>query len=199
MLVDIVQESRPEFRTGSGVVGSNVVRLGAISARQTVTLTDVTAGTFKLGVGDVETAAIAFNAVATAVQAALAAIVGTGNVAVSGNAGGPWTVDFTGARRWQLIAAMTAIDVDLEGEGHAVTVTVNEPGHAVGWEVKKYVMLRANGANSSVIIVGDRADNAADGFILSAGQQSPPIYVDNLNKLYIVGGAADQGYSWIAC
>jgi len=199
MLVDIVQESRPEFRTGSGTVGTGVVRLGAASARQTVTLTDVTAGSFKLGVNSVETAAIAFNAAAATVQAALAAIVGAGNVAVSGDAGGPWTVDFTGSLRWQLVPAMTAIDVDLAGEGHAVAVTVNEHGHAVGWEVKKYVMLRANGANSSVITVGDRADNAADGFILSAGQQSPPIYVDNLNKLYIVGGAADQGYSWIAC
>jgi len=101
--------------------------------------------------------------------------------------------------RWQLIAAMTAIDVDLEGEGRAVAVTVNERGHAVGWPVKKYVMLRANGANGNVIMVGNTADNADNGFILSAGQQSPPLHVDDLNKLYIVGGAVDQGYSWVAC
>jgi len=199
MLVDIDRESQAEFRTGSGTVGTDVVRLGAASARQTVTLTDVTAGTFKLGVGESETDAIAFDAAATAVQAALEAVVGEDNVAVSGNAGGPWTVDFTGALRWQLIAAMTAVDVDLEGEGHAIAVTVNERGHAVGWEVKKYVMLRANGANGNVIMVGNTADNADNGFILSAGQQSPPIYVNNLNMLYIVGGAADQGYSWVAC
>jgi hypothetical protein len=198
MLVDIIQESRPEFRTGSGVVGTDVMRLGAASARQTVTLSDVTAGTFKLGVGSVETVAIAFDAVAAVVQAALVAIVGAGNVAVSGDPGA-WVVDFTGALRWQLIATMTAVDVDLEGEGHAVAVTANERGHAVGWAVKKYVMLRANGANSNVIMLGNTAANVGDGFILSAGQQSPPIYVDDLNKLYIVGGAADQGYSWIAC
>jgi len=199
MLVDIDRESQAEFRTGSGTVGTTVVRLGSASARQTVTLTDVTAGTFKLGVGESETDAIAFDAAAAAAQAALEAVVGAGNVAVSGDAGGPWTVDFIGALRWQLIAAMTAVDVDLEGEGHAVTVTVNERGHAVGWPVKKYVMLRANGANTSVITIGNRADNAGDGFILSAGQQSPTIYVDDLRKVYIVGGAADQGYSWIAC
>ena len=72
-------------------------------------------------------------------------------------------------------------------------------GHAVGWPVKKYVMLRANGANGNVIMVGHSAAEVGDGFILSAGQQSPAIYVDDLNKVYIVGGAADQGYSWIAC
>lgn len=199
MLVDVDRESQAGFRTGSGTVGLSVVRLGAASARQTVALTDVTAGTFKLGVGESETETIAFDAAAAAVQAALEAVVGEGNVAVSGNAGGPWTVDFTGALRWQLIAAMTAIDVDLEGEGHALGVTVNERGHAVGWPAKKYIMLRANGANGNVIMVGNTADNADNGFILSAGQQSPPIYVDNLNKLYIVGGAADQGYSWVAC
>jgi hypothetical protein len=199
MLVDIDRESQAEFRTGSGTVGLSVVRLGSASARQTVTLTGVTAGTFKLSFGESETDAIAFDVAAAAVQAALEAVVGVGNVTVSGDAGGPWTVDFAGALRWQLIAAMTAIDVDLEGEGHAVAVTVNERGHAVGWPVKKYVMLRANGANNNVIMVGHTAAGAGDGFILSAGQQSPPIYVDDLNKLYIVGGAADQGYSWVAC
>jgi hypothetical protein len=198
MLVDVVQESRPEFRTGSGVVGTDVARLGSASARQTVTLADVTAGSFKLGVGGVETAAIAFDSAAAAVQTALAAVVGAGNVAVSGDPGA-WVVDFTGALRWQLIAAMTVVDVDLEGEGHAIAATVNERGHAVGWEVTKYVMLRANGANTSVIMIGHSAAEAGDGFILSASQQSPPIYVDNLNKLYVVGRAADQGYSWIAC
>jgi hypothetical protein len=198
MLVDIDRESQAEFRAGSGVVGTSVVRLGAASARQTVTLTDVTTGTFKLAVGEVETVAIAYDALAAAVQAALVTIVGTGNVAVSGDPGA-WVVDFTGALRWQLIAAMTAIDVDMEGAGHAIAVSVNERGHAVGWAVKKYVMLRANGANTSVIMIGNTAANAGDGFILSAGQQSPPIHVDDLHGIYLVGGAADQGFSWIAC
>jgi len=69
----------------------------------------------------------------------------------------------------------------------------------IGREVKKYVMLRANGANTSVIMIGHSPASVADGFILSAGQQSPPLYIDDLSKVYIVGGAADQGYSWIAC
>ena len=198
MLVDIDRESQSEFRTGSGTVGLSVVRLGAASARQSVTVT-ATAGHVKLAVDGEETANIAYDAAAADVQTALEAVVGEDNVAVSGDAGGPWTVDFTGNLRWQLIEAMTAVDVDLEGEGHGVTVTVNERGHAVGWPVRKYVMLRANGANGNVIMVGHSAAAVGDGFILSAGQQSPPLHVDNLNKLYLVGGAADQGFSWIAC
>jgi hypothetical protein len=198
MLVDIDREAQGEFRTGSGTVGTDVIRLGCASARQTVTVT-ATAGHFKLALGGVETANIAFDAAAIDVQAALEAVVGEGNVAVSGDGGGPWAVNFAGALRWQLIQAMTAVDVDLEGEGHAVAVTVNESGHAVGWPVKKYVMLRANGANGNVIMVGHTAAGAVDGFILSAGQQSPPLYVDQLAKVYLVGGAAGQGYSWIAC
>lgn len=91
MLVDVDRESQAGFRTGSGTVGLSVVRLGAASARQTVTLTDVTAGSLKLGVGESETETIAFDAAAAAVQAALEAVVGEDNVAVSGNAGGPWT------------------------------------------------------------------------------------------------------------
>lgn len=81
----------------------------------------------------------------------------------------------------------------------AVGTDVIRLGGEVGWEVKKYVVLRANGANGSVIMIGHSEAGVGDGFILSAGQITPPIYVDNLNKVYLKGGAADQGFSWIAC
>ena len=64
----------------------------------TVTLTGTpTAGTFTLSVGGQTTAGIAYNATATAVQSALAALsnVGTGNVIVTGSAGGPYSVTFS--------------------------------------------------------------------------------------------------------
>ncbi len=198
MLVDIDRESTADFRTGSGTVGTSVVRLGAAIAQQTVTVT-AAAGHFKLALNGVETGSIAYDAAAAAVQTALEALLGAGNVLVSGAAGGPWTVTAAGARRWQLVSALVAIDVDLEGEGHTVEVAIVEPGHSVGRDLRKYVMVRANGANTNVIMVGHSADAVSDGFILSAGQQSPPIYVDNLNKVYLLGGAAGQGYSWIAC
>ena len=116
MLVDIDRESQSEFRTGSGTVGTDVIRLGCAIARQTVTVT-ATAGHFKLALGGVETANIAFDAAAADVQTALESVVGEGNVAVSGDGGGPWTVDFAGTLRWQLIEAMTAVDVDLGRRG----------------------------------------------------------------------------------
>lgn len=69
---------------------------------------------------------------------------------------------------------------------------------AAPYPVKKHVVVRANGANASVVIVGPTEESAASGFILSAGQQTPPIYVDNVSKVFVVGGAANQGYSWIS-
>jgi hypothetical protein len=188
-------------------------KLTAANAKQTVTVTAATGGHFTLSLGAETTVNIAYNAAATDVQAALEALasVGTGNVGVTGDAGGPWTVEFKGALAGQPVATMAATDVDLAGTGHAVAVAVAQaggaavsvaivaPGQDVGGEVNKYVVVRANGANSGIISIGTTAANASDGFILAAGQVSPPIYVDQLNKVYIVGGAANQNYSWIAC
>ncbi len=67
-----------------------------------------------------------------------------------------------------------------------------------GREVLKHVVVRANGGNANVIMVGHSADAVGTGFILSAGQMTPPIYVDDLSKIWVVGGAASQGFSWIA-
>jgi hypothetical protein len=60
------------------------------------------------------------------------------------------------------------------------------------------VVLRADGGNSGVVIIGTTAGNAASGFVLSAGQMSPFIAIDNLNKVFVVGTAAGQKLSWIA-
>lgn len=64
----------------------------------TVTITgSPSGGTFTLSYRGQTTATIAFNALASAVQSALEALstVGVGNVAVTGSAGGPYTVTFT--------------------------------------------------------------------------------------------------------
>ena len=55
-----------------------------------------TGGTFTLTSGASTTATIAYNATAATVQAALVTILGSGNVAVTGAPGGPWTVTFSG-------------------------------------------------------------------------------------------------------
>ncbi len=67
------------------------------TATQTITITgSPTGGTFTLTYSGQTTTAIAYNATAATVAAALAALstVGTDNVAVTGSAGGPWTAVF---------------------------------------------------------------------------------------------------------
>ena len=301
LLVQVSQESLPQFRVGNGTIGTDVARLGCGNAQQTVTVT-ASDGTFTLAVNGVATDAIAHDAAATDVETALEAVVGDGNVAVSGDAGGPWTVDFLnaeggnrqaaivadsndlhvdgsvtvevtqegaegvneqqtvmvdatsghfgltfgaetteepiafdaaaadvqaalealtgigvgnvavlgdaggpwlvefqGALAAQDVATLASASVDLRDGMPSIVVTVVAPGNDVGGVVRKYVVVRADNANGNVIKIGTTVDNADDGFILSAGQQSPPIYVDDLNKVYLVGGAAGQNYSWIAC
>jgi len=199
MLVDVDHESITEFLAGNGVVDAEVGRVGCANTQQTVTLTSASAGTFTLSVGGVTSAAIAFDATAATVKTALAAVVGLGNVDVTGAGGGPWTVTFAGALAAQSIAAMVAADVDLEGEGHGVAVAVTAVGNAVGYVVKKHVTLHAATANSGTITVGATCAGAATGFVLTPGLQSPPIYVDNVNKVYVIGSTPGQAFSWIAC
>jgi hypothetical protein len=64
----------------------------------TVTLGSPSAGTFTLTYNGQTTSGIAYNAAASAVDTALEALssIGAGNVTVTGNAGGPYTVTFTG-------------------------------------------------------------------------------------------------------
>jgi hypothetical protein len=65
-------------------------------------------------------------------------------------------------------------------------------------EVRKHVVVRASSDNGSTVAVGSAAALAANGFILAAGEQTPPIYVDDLSKIWVVGGDADQEFNWIA-
>ena len=64
--------------------------------------------------------------------------------------------------------------------------------------VMKHVVIRANGGNGNIIMVGHSQAAVANGFVLAAGERTPEIYVDDLSKIWIKGGAASQGYSWIA-
>lgn len=58
--------------------------------------------------------------------------------------------------------------------------------YPVSVSVHKSVTVRADSANTSTIRISNSAANAANGFVLSAGQQSPPICVDDLNKVYLI-------------
>jgi len=80
------------------------------------------------------------------------------------------------------------------GSGTVGTSAVQLPGA----RVCKHVVIRAGSGNGNVIMVGQSADTVANGYTLAAGEQSPPIYVDDLGKLWVRGGAASQAYSWLA-
>ena len=64
--------------------------------------------------------------------------------------------------------------------------------------LRKGVVLRADKSNTKSINVGN-SDAKNTGFVLDAGEQSPLLQVDNLNKLYVVASDGTQSYSWIAC
>jgi hypothetical protein len=84
---------------------------------QTVTITGApTGGTFVLTYGNVATTDIAYNAAAATVQTAIQALpgIGAGNATVTGAAGGPYTVTFTGALAGQNLPQLTATS-DLTG------------------------------------------------------------------------------------
>jgi len=67
----------------------------------------------------------------------------------------------------------------------------------LSFPLKHYVMVRANSGNTKVICIGN-SDCKNTGLILAGGEQTPPIPIDNLNKLWVASAEGDQGYSWIA-
>lgn len=100
----------------------------AVNELQTVTVgTGVTS--FRLTFTGQTTASITTPASAATVQAALEALsnIGAGNVAVTGNTGGPYTVEFKGVYASTDVAQMTAT-----ATGGTVTVVTNRNGGLCG-------------------------------------------------------------------
>ncbi|MFJ6608223.1 hypothetical protein [Streptomyces lydicus] len=106
---------------------------GPTSETQTVTISgSPTGGTFTLTFSGQTTSAIAYNATAATVQAALEALsnVNPGDVTVTGNAGGPYTVVFAGQYLSDDVSQMTASGSFTGGSSPAVAVTTNTAGGA---------------------------------------------------------------------
>lgn len=119
---------------------------------QTVTITGVpTGGTFTLTFDGETTAAIAYNAAASAVQAALEALsnVSAGDVTVTGSAGGPYTVTFGGKYSQQNVPAMTASGAGLTGgtspDVAIATATAGVSGTLDGFVAHPLELLNDNG------------------------------------------------------
>lgn len=115
---------------------SDVIRTttaGNQSEAQTVTITGIpTGGTFTLAFKGYTTGAIAYNAIASAVQTALQAIssIGTNGATVAGGPGPatPYVITFAGALANQNLPSMSAVGSFTGGTSPAIAVTTTTPG-----------------------------------------------------------------------
>lgn len=100
------------------------------SAVQLVTLTNVTGGTFVLSFVNQPTSPIPYNADAVTVQAAINALtaIGAGNVLVTGNPAGPWTVTFAGVLATTPVPTLGVDSSGLTGTSPSAAVTVVTKG-----------------------------------------------------------------------
>ncbi|WP_280244253.1 major capsid protein [Nocardia abscessus] len=127
----------------SEVLTINVCANGSVGAREQVTCPTTTnevqtgtisgsptGGTFTLSFGGDTTTALPYNATAAQVQAALALLpsIGTGNVAVSGPAGGPYTVTFQGVLGATNVALITATGAFTGGSSPSIAVVQTTAG-----------------------------------------------------------------------
>lgn len=114
--------------TGSGanLIGGTVtistVQAAVSNQNEQVLLTmseSVTSGTFTLTYDSSVSTDIAYNATSATVKSALEATasIGSGDVNVSGPAGGPWLIEFTGSLAGQDVLAITSDGTNLVGAG----------------------------------------------------------------------------------
>ena len=63
-----------------------------------------------------------------------------------------------------------------------------EPVLAAGYgqSVQKYVIIRADAANPGNLYVGPSTVVVGAGFLLDAGDETPPIYIDSLAKVHVI-------------
>lgn len=176
---------------------SNIPTVVGLPDKQTLTvLGGPTGGTFTITFGGQTTAAIAYNAAASAVQTAFQALssVGAGNATVAGNAGGPWTITFAGtlATGVQSVATTTAsltggttpsVSVTHAQTGTASTYSVAVSGSTGGpWTVTFQNAL----ANEDVSLI------AADGGALTGGTDPDVTTVTSVNGTVAFANAALQ-------
>ncbi len=113
---------------GWGVVASGP---GNVPTNEHQELTiDATGGTYALSYEGEPSSAVAFDATAAEVQAALEAIaqLGPGNVSVSGSAGGPYDIEFEGSKADTDVSELSADPTNLTGGAQSATVATTAQG-----------------------------------------------------------------------
>lgn len=134
--VKLAQYARVDFH-GTDAVW---VRGAGTNEVQVVTVSEATGGTFTLTYNGQTTDALAYNATAATVQTKLRALstIGTGNVNVTGSAGGPYTVTFVGALANSNVSELVVDGDSLTGgetDSPAVEVTTNPEGASATYTV----------------------------------------------------------------
>lgn len=82
--------------------------------------------------------------------------------------------------------------------GNGTVGTSSQKITALSLKAYKYVKVRADAGNGNDIYVGTSENvSASNGFILDAGEEVE-IPIDFTDKVWVLGGAADQDYSWLA-
>lgn len=77
--------------------------------------------------------------------------------------------------------------------------TVGTTAQVAGPDLQAYrsVKIKASLGNTNNIYVGHSASvTTTTGYELDAGEEVE-IFVDSLGKVFVIGGAADQDYSWL--
>ncbi|MFF8610782.1 hypothetical protein ACF06X_33290 [Streptomyces sp. NPDC015346] len=129
---------QPERKLKSGIPLGKITASGLYAPYaavtnevQTLTVTGApTGGTFTITFTGQTTAAIAYNATAAAVQTALEALsnVNPGDIVVTGNAGGPWTLTYGGQYLGENVAAVTTTEAFTGGTTPDITIATTTGG-----------------------------------------------------------------------
>lgn len=88
--------------------------------------------------------------------------------------------------------------VDRFFAGHGTVGTSEAKISSVGLAVRKHIVVRSASSNGAETITVGPYGRAAQGFVLAAGEQTPPIYVENTDLIGVIGSAVGQDFSWIA-
>ena len=198
--------------SGNVTVTETTAGQGATNERHQIALLGTyTAGTFTItynfGSGNVTTSAIAYNASAATVQAALVALsgVGSGQVVVTGGPGpsSPWFVTFTGTLAGTAIAVGTIDGTSLTGNG-SVTITETQIGNGLSNCVQSVNVSNRSSGSYTLTLDGQTtasiAYNATPAAVQTALQNLANVGSGNVAVYGIGGGSgANQNldYYWI--
>ncbi|UUO04621.1 hypothetical protein M4951_14605 [Blastopirellula sp. J2-11] len=156
---------------GSGAIDTVQTALSPVNERQAVTLSPgVSGGTFTLTYSGQTTSALAYNASAGTVEAAIEALSNIDAVAVTRSLGGPWIVEFQGSLAATNVATMIGNGGNLTGDDAqsfiaTVTTTGTGPHH---WDEP------ANWSQGSLPVDGSdvRIENSASDILYGLDQSA---------------------------